>query len=138
MQGQPCYEPDTVESHATYAFNAYYHGMGMASGTCYFSGVAAITTSDPSKIRPFFNRSCHLLFRIAFISCRLFFASLFAGRGSCVYSGKNGSALLNGTSLAPSSNSTQDSGAPWAVGDVSTFVRTVLSALLLLGVLLML
>ena len=48
-QGQPCYEPDTVEAHATYAFNAYYHGMGMGSGTCYFSGVAVITTTDPSK-----------------------------------------------------------------------------------------
>lgn len=49
MQGQPCYDPDNVEAHATYAFNAYYHGMGMGSGTCYFSGVAVITTTDPSK-----------------------------------------------------------------------------------------
>ncbi|KAG1330557.1 glucan endo-1,3-beta-glucosidase 3 [Cocos nucifera] len=39
MQGQPCYDPYTVEAHATYAFNAYYHGMGMGSGTCYFNGV---------------------------------------------------------------------------------------------------
>ncbi|XP_020106255.1 glucan endo-1,3-beta-glucosidase 3 isoform X2 [Ananas comosus] len=51
MQGQPCYDPDTVESHATYAFNAYYHGMGMGSGTCYFNGVAAITTTDPMAER---------------------------------------------------------------------------------------
>jgi glucan endo-1,3-beta-glucosidase 1/2/3 len=50
MQGQACYEPDSVEAHASYAFNVYYHGMGMGSGTCYFSGVAAITTTDPSKI----------------------------------------------------------------------------------------
>jgi hypothetical protein len=50
MQGQPCYDPDTVDAHATYAFNAYYHGMGMGSGTCYFSGVAVVTTTDPSKI----------------------------------------------------------------------------------------
>ncbi|KAL5217855.1 hypothetical protein ABZP36_018539 [Zizania latifolia] len=103
-QGQPCYEPDNVEAHATYAFNAYYHGMGMGSGTCYFSGVAVITTTDPS-------------------------------RGSCVYAGsggKNGTSLLNGTSLAPSSNSTAgDSGSHRAVGDVSSFARTVAAALLL-------
>ncbi|KAK3147956.1 hypothetical protein QOZ80_3BG0288820 [Eleusine coracana subsp. coracana] len=106
MQGQPCYDPDTVEAHATYAFNAYYHGMGMASGTCYFSGVAAVTTTDPSH-------------------------------GSCVYSGKNGSALLNGSSLAPSSNSTADSGAHRPIGDVCSFVRAVVSALLLSIVLLL-
>ena len=50
LQGQPCYHPDRVEAHATYAFNAYYHQMGMASGTCYFNGAAAITTTDPRKI----------------------------------------------------------------------------------------
>ncbi|XP_051182491.1 glucan endo-1,3-beta-glucosidase 3 [Lolium perenne] len=98
-QGQPCYDPDTVQDHATYAFNAYYHGMGMGSGTCYFSGVAVITTTDPSH-------------------------------GPCVYSGKNGSALLNGTSLAPSTNSTE-SGSGRTFGDVSSFVRSVVTALLL-------
>ncbi|KAJ3677317.1 hypothetical protein LUZ60_003041 [Juncus effusus] len=80
MQGQPCYEPDTVEAHAAYAFNAYYHGMGMGSGTCYFSGVAAITTTDPS------HDSC-----------------IFAGSG-----GKNGTTLLNSTAMGPSANSTAD------------------------------
>lgn len=49
LQGQSCYEPDSVGAHASYAFDSYYHKMGMASGTCYFNGVAAITTSDPSK-----------------------------------------------------------------------------------------
>ncbi|WOL00983.1 glucan endo-1,3-beta-glucosidase 3-like isoform X1 [Canna indica] len=76
-QGQACYDPDSVEAHASYAFNEYYHGLGMASGTCYFSGVAAITTTDPS------HDSC-----------------LFSGSG-----GRNGTSL-NGTLLAPSSNST--------------------------------
>ncbi|KAK1307756.1 Glucan endo-1,3-beta-glucosidase 2 [Acorus calamus] len=82
MQGQPCYDPDTVEAHATYAFDAYYHQMGMGSGTCFFNGVAAITTTNPS------HETC-----------------LFPG------SGKNGT-LFNGTSLAPSANSTTDSSAP--------------------------
>ncbi|CAL9208734.1 glucan endo-1,3-beta-glucosidase 3-like isoform X1 [Musa acuminata AAA Group] len=76
-QGKPCYDPDTVEAHASYAFNEYYHGMGMAVGTCHFSGVAAITTTDPS------HDSC-----------------LFSGSG-----GRNGT-VLNGTSLATSPNST--------------------------------
>lgn len=49
LQGQPCYEPDTVATHASYAFDAYYHRMAMGDGTCNFNGVATITTSDPSK-----------------------------------------------------------------------------------------
>ncbi|XP_057490904.1 glucan endo-1,3-beta-glucosidase 2-like [Actinidia eriantha] len=48
LQGQPCYEPDTVAAHATYAFDTYYHLMGKGPGTCEFNGVAAITTSNPS------------------------------------------------------------------------------------------
>ncbi|KAG8382720.1 hypothetical protein BUALT_Bualt05G0106700 [Buddleja alternifolia] len=77
LQGQPCYEPDTVVSHASYAFDAYYHRMAMGDGTCNFNGVATISTSDPSH-------------------------------GSCIFpgsAGRNGT-FTNGTSLAPSSNST--------------------------------
>lgn len=48
LQGQSCYEPDNVASHATYAFDTYYHLMGKAPGSCDFNGVAAITTTDPS------------------------------------------------------------------------------------------
>ncbi|XP_043701957.1 glucan endo-1,3-beta-glucosidase 2-like isoform X2 [Telopea speciosissima] len=77
LQGQPCYEPDNVAAHASYAFDAYYHQKGMDSGTCYFNGVAAITTTNPSH-------------------------------GSCIFPGRNGT-FLNGTLLAPSSNSTASS-----------------------------
>ncbi|XP_022961119.1 glucan endo-1,3-beta-glucosidase 2-like [Cucurbita moschata] len=48
LQGQPCYEPDNVMAHATYAFNTYYHQMGKVSGSCNFNGVAAVTTTNPS------------------------------------------------------------------------------------------
>uniref|UniRef100_A0A7C9AUR5 glucan endo-1,3-beta-D-glucosidase n=1 Tax=Opuntia streptacantha TaxID=393608 RepID=A0A7C9AUR5_OPUST len=77
LQGQHCYEPDNVVAHANYAFDAYYHQMGMAAGTCYFNGVATITTTDPS------HGSC-----------------IFPGSG-----GRNGT-FVNTTSLAPSENST--------------------------------
>eukprot|EP00268_Persea_americana_P048096 TRINITY_DN5051_c0_g1_i14.p1 TRINITY_DN5051_c0_g1~~TRINITY_DN5051_c0_g1_i14.p1 ORF type:complete len:496 (-),score=87.91 TRINITY_DN5051_c0_g1_i14:534-2021(-) len=90
LQGQPCYNPNTVEAHSTYAFDSYYHQMGMASGTCYFNGVAAVTTTDPS------HGSC-----------------IFPGSG-----GKNGT-FVNGTSLAPSSNVTA-SGATCHFSDAVT------------------
>lgn len=48
LKGQPCYEPDNVVAHATYAFNAYYQKMDKSPGTCDFKGVATITTTDPS------------------------------------------------------------------------------------------
>lgn len=82
LQGQPCYEPDTVAGHASYAFDAYYHRMAMGDGTCNFNGVATITTTDPS------HGSC-----------------IFAGS-----LGRNGT-FTNTTSVAPSTNSTV-SGSP--------------------------
>ncbi|BBG98634.1 O-Glycosyl hydrolases family 17 protein [Prunus dulcis] len=48
LQGEPCYEPDNVIAHATYAFDTYYHKMGKTPAACDFNGVAAITTTDPS------------------------------------------------------------------------------------------
>ncbi|XP_017975934.1 PREDICTED: glucan endo-1,3-beta-glucosidase 2 [Theobroma cacao] len=48
LQGKPCYEPDNVIAHATYAFDTYYHRMGKTSDACDFNGVADITTTDPS------------------------------------------------------------------------------------------
>ncbi|KAM7268457.1 hypothetical protein ACFE04_010623 [Oxalis oulophora] len=48
LQGQPCYEPDNVNAHATYAFDTYYHLNGMVPSACDFNGVATVTTTDPS------------------------------------------------------------------------------------------
>lgn len=48
QQGGSCFIPDSVFSHASYAFNSYYQKMGMAPGTCDFAGTAVITTTDPS------------------------------------------------------------------------------------------
>ncbi|KAB2097235.1 hypothetical protein ES319_A01G157700v1 [Gossypium barbadense] len=88
LQGQPCYEPDNVVSHSTYAFNAYFQQMGKSTGTCDFKGVATISTTDPN------------------IDLRTLVIG--AGHGSCIFPGsfgKNGT-ITNGTSLAPSSNDT--------------------------------
>lgn len=48
QQGGSCFIPDSVVSHASYAFNSYYQKNGMAPGTCDFAGTAVITTTDPS------------------------------------------------------------------------------------------
>lgn len=47
--GNACYQPDTVEAHASYAFNSYWQSTKSNGGTCSFNGVAALTTSDPSS-----------------------------------------------------------------------------------------
>ncbi|XP_057422055.1 PLASMODESMATA CALLOSE-BINDING PROTEIN 3-like [Lotus japonicus] len=46
--GGSCYEPNTVQNHASYAFNSYYQHMHQAPDSCDFSGTATIATTDPS------------------------------------------------------------------------------------------
>ncbi|KAH9325637.1 hypothetical protein KI387_005815, partial [Taxus chinensis] len=53
--GEVCFNPDTVEAHASYAFNSYYHKTEMAMGSCDFKGVATITTTDPSHDSCFYT-----------------------------------------------------------------------------------
>ncbi|XP_071712520.1 glucan endo-1,3-beta-glucosidase 4 [Rutidosis leptorrhynchoides] len=48
QSGQPCYMPDTVENHASFAYNDYYQRMSSVGGTCDFSGTAVTTMVDPS------------------------------------------------------------------------------------------
>lgn len=52
--GAPCYDPNTVKDHASYAFNDYYQKNPIPT-SCVFGGSAQLTYTDPSKYKkPFF------------------------------------------------------------------------------------
>ncbi|KAI7729255.1 hypothetical protein M8C21_002194 [Ambrosia artemisiifolia] len=46
--GATCYDPDTLEAHASFAFNSYYQKMGRAASACDFDGAAYVVTAQPS------------------------------------------------------------------------------------------
>lgn len=46
--GQPCYYPNNIVNHASYAYNDYYQKMHSVGGTCDFGGTATAATFDPS------------------------------------------------------------------------------------------
>ncbi|KAI4380722.1 hypothetical protein MLD38_006883 [Melastoma candidum] len=45
---QPCYEPDTLVSHASFAFNSYYQQNGATDIACKFGGAGIIVDKNPS------------------------------------------------------------------------------------------
>ncbi|XP_058115603.1 glucan endo-1,3-beta-glucosidase 13 [Magnolia sinica] len=45
---QGCYQPDTLQSHASYAFNSYYQQNGASDVACSFGGAGVKTTKNPS------------------------------------------------------------------------------------------
>lgn len=49
--GATCYNPNTLEAHASYAFNSYYQKMSRGAGTCDFGGTAFVVTQPPSKCK---------------------------------------------------------------------------------------
>ncbi|GKV38743.1 hypothetical protein SLEP1_g46622 [Rubroshorea leprosula] len=51
--GASCYDPNTLEAHASYAFNSYYQKNSRGAGTCDFGGSAYVVTQVPSTFPPF-------------------------------------------------------------------------------------
>lgn len=47
QSGGNCFNPNTLEAHASYAFNSYYQKMSRGSGTCDFGGAAYVVTQLP-------------------------------------------------------------------------------------------
>lgn len=46
--GKPCFEPDSVVGHASYAFSSYWAQFRRVGGTCNFNGLATQIAEDPS------------------------------------------------------------------------------------------
>ncbi|KAJ6846221.1 PLASMODESMATA CALLOSE-BINDING PROTEIN 2-like [Iris pallida] len=43
-----CYLPNTLQAHASYAFNSFFQRSRAAPGACDFAGTATVTITDPS------------------------------------------------------------------------------------------
>ncbi|XP_050203295.1 glucan endo-1,3-beta-glucosidase [Mercurialis annua] len=48
QQGGPCFDPNSVRSHASYAMNAYYQTFGRNDFNCDFNHTGTLTATDPS------------------------------------------------------------------------------------------
>ncbi|KAI9186461.1 hypothetical protein LWI28_017474 [Acer negundo] len=52
QDGSTCYDPNTLEAHASYAFNSYYQKNSRKAGSCDFGGAAYGVTQSPNCDSP--------------------------------------------------------------------------------------
>ncbi|KAF3453396.1 hypothetical protein FNV43_RR03836 [Rhamnella rubrinervis] len=50
QEGATCYSPNTLEAHASYAFNSYYQKKTRGAGSCDFGGAAYVVTQPPMRV----------------------------------------------------------------------------------------
>ncbi|KAI5574364.1 hypothetical protein BDE02_10G141100 [Populus trichocarpa] len=50
IQNAPCYQPNTVKDHCSYAVNSYFQKKGQAVGSCDFSGTAMTSATPPQSV----------------------------------------------------------------------------------------
>lgn len=60
LQNGPCYNPNTIKDHCSYAVNSYYQKKAASGATCDFSGTATLSSNPPSC--KFLNDLVFLLF----------------------------------------------------------------------------
>lgn len=49
--GQQCFDPNTLQQHASWALNSYWQQTKALGGSCDFAGAAVLTSVNPSKFR---------------------------------------------------------------------------------------
>jgi len=45
----PCFKPNTLWAHASFAYNSYWQRTKSTGGSCTFGGTGMLVTVDPSK-----------------------------------------------------------------------------------------
>lgn len=50
LPGQPCFLPNSLKDHASYAYKSYYKKFKTQGATCNFAYSGILTNVDPSKI----------------------------------------------------------------------------------------
>lgn len=89
QQNGLCYLPNTLQAHASYAFNSYYQKSNYAPGACDFAATATITITNPSNLSPVISdyRSHAFIYYSVYwnLLCVCVITWNNAGYGSCTY-----------------------------------------------------
>lgn len=67
QKGATCYDPESLEAHASYAFNSYYQKNARGAGTCDFGGAAYVVSQPPSTYSILFSRKLSFQLIINFL-----------------------------------------------------------------------